>query len=98
MQEVRFNEINNDPNKYEEGDLSFKLYGYDSEQGFFAQTSQWSTDMDCLFTLKYTYDKYGHQGSSIEAYGLTVSTTYDSTFQTFPTQVAQTGERLFGIR
>ncbi|SCV36475.1 uncharacterized protein FFB14_06119 [Fusarium fujikuroi] len=86
------NESNTDLTKYEEGDLSFTLYEYDAQRGLLLKASEWSTDTDSFSSAQYAYDEYGNEISSVEASGLTISTTYDSTFQTFPIQVAQTGK------
>ncbi|KAF5965870.1 virulence plasmid b [Fusarium coicis] len=85
------NESNTDLTKYEEGDFSFTLCEFDPQRGLLLKVSEWSTDTDSFCTSQYVYDEYGNQISSVEASGLTVSTTYDSTFQTLPIQVTQTG-------
>jgi RHS repeat-associated protein len=75
--------------------LQQKLYAYDGATSYttaptlgrLTQVQAWNSLTGGYLATRYTYDAWGNQTSTLNPLGVTTnSTTYDSTFRTFPTR------------
>lgn len=83
---------NLDMTRFETGDTLLRLFENETSRAALKSVSTWSTDVQMFVKRTCTIDAYGREVDSIDSAGLRRSTTYDGTFQTFPTKITERGD------
>lgn len=85
-------EANIDVSNFEAGDVALTHYTYSDQTALLSTELHWSDDVGKFLTTTYAFDAYGNETSKTDAAGLTVETTYDSTFNNLAIQQTERGQ------
>ncbi|KAJ4065564.1 hypothetical protein NW763_002582 [Fusarium oxysporum] len=79
-------ETNRDLTAFQQGDVNFTQYTYNSNTALLETVKRWSDDTGDFLTTTHGFDDYGNKTSTMDPAGLTTTTTYDSYFNSLPIQ------------
>ncbi|KAH7478369.1 hypothetical protein FOMA001_g10235 [Fusarium oxysporum f. sp. matthiolae] len=91
-------ETNRDLTAFQQGDVNFTQYTYNSNTALLETVKRWSDDTGDFLTTTHGFDDYSNEISTMDPAGLTTTTTYDSYFNSLPIQQVEKGRGVNSIQ
>ncbi|KAJ0145979.1 hypothetical protein HZ326_11291 [Fusarium oxysporum f. sp. albedinis] len=91
-------ETNRDLTAFQQGDVNFTQYTYNSNTALLETVKRWSDDTGDFLTTTHGFDDYSNEISTMDPAGLTTTTTYGSYFNSLPIQQVEKGRGVNSIQ